>query len=79
MGNHALTDELRIVTPASFNYYLNHSCDPNAVDLSRHPTSTQYVALRDIRAGEEITADYYSKDTLENCLCGSPECRWRTA
>ena len=72
-----LTDELRIVTPASFNYYLNHSCEPNAVDLSRLPMSTQYVALRDIRAGEEITADYYTKETLEDCLCGSPQCRWR--
>jgi SET domain-containing protein len=74
-----LTKDLRIVTPVSFHYYINHSCAPNAVDLSRHPTNTQYVALRDIAAGEEITADYYTVETLEKCLCGSPQCRWRAA
>lgn len=71
-----LAGDLRTVTPVSFHYYVNHSCAPNIVDLSRFPTSTQYVASRDIRAGEELTADYYTFDTLERCLCGSPECRW---
>ncbi|PJI52932.1 hypothetical protein CTI14_35470 [Methylobacterium radiotolerans] len=51
------TGEL-IVTPKVFHYYINYADEPNIVDLTRHPASTQYVALRDIRAGEELTARY---------------------
>ena len=72
----ALTDNLFILTPKLFHYYINHSCDANAVDLSRSPNATQYVALRDIRANEEITADYYDEKTSEVCNCNSPRCRW---
>jgi len=73
-----LSDTLRILTPKVFNYYLNHSCDPNAVDQSQHPTWTHYIALCDIQAQEEITADYYvyGAGTLAVCLCRSPRCRW---
>lgn len=45
--------------PASFNqmtlsWYLNHSSDPNvAAD-----DSLKFYAIRDIREGEELTADY---------------------
>ena len=66
-----LADNLVIVTPKVFQYYMNHSCDANAVDLSRHPTWTQYVAARDIGANEEITADYYDQTTLAACGCNS--------
>lgn len=48
----------RIATPKAFHYDINHSDEPNVVDLTRHPTSTQYVAARDIQAGEELTARY---------------------
>lgn len=71
-----LTEDVFIVTPKLFHYYINHSCDPNAVDVSRRANSTQYVALREIRANEEVTADYYDETTLEVCLCKSPRCRW---
>jgi uncharacterized protein len=47
-----------IATPKNFHYYINHSSEPNIVDITQHPTSTQYVALRDILADEELTADY---------------------
>jgi SET domain-containing protein len=50
--------------------YGNHSCDPN--------TDKNRVALRDIDAGEELTADYAqfsSKDWTMKCNCGSPKCR----
>ena len=57
-------------------HYINHSCDPNAIDVSHRATSTQYVALRPIRANEEITADYYDATSLEMCACQSPLCRW---
>jgi uncharacterized protein len=72
-----LADDLFIVTPKLFHYYINHSCDPNAVDLARSANSTQYVATRLIRAGEEITADYYNEKTLVECKCQSPCCRWQ--
>lgn len=53
-----LPDGERIATPKSFHYYLNHSGAPNAVETSTFATTTHYVALRDIGAGEEITVDY---------------------
>jgi uncharacterized protein len=73
-----LSETLSIVTPLAFHYYINHSCEPNAVDQSKHPTWTHYIALRDIVAQEEITADYYvyGEGKLECCACGSPRCRW---
>lgn len=55
-----LPDGQRIATPKVFHYYINHADEPNAVDVTRHPASTQYVAARAIRAGEEITAKYLS-------------------
>lgn len=73
-----VTDGVLIVTPKLFHYYINHSCDPNAIDLTRHATSTQYVALRPIQANEEITADYDNETTLQVCTCQSPRCRWRS-
>jgi uncharacterized protein len=71
-----LTDTLRIATPVSYHYFINHSCEPNIIDQSRHPSWTHYIALRDIRANEELTADYYIEATLAMCACGSPRCRW---
>jgi SET domain-containing protein len=71
-----LAENVFIVTPKMFHYYINHCCEPNAVDLSRSGNSTQYVALRHIHAQEEITADYYTQTTLEMCACKSPRCRW---
>ncbi|HKY54317.1 MAG TPA: SET domain-containing protein [Anaerolineales bacterium] len=72
----SLAEEVFILTPKLFHYYINHSCEPNAVDVSRRANSTQYVALRDIHANEEITADYYDETTLRVCACNSPRCRW---
>lgn len=54
----------RIATPKVFHYYINHADEPNVVDVTRHPASTQYVAARAIRAGEEITAKYLSPEEL---------------
>lgn len=72
----SLAEGVYILTPKLFHYYINHACEANAVDLSRSPNATQYVALRDIHADEEITADYYDEKTLEICNCQSPRCRW---
>lgn len=54
--------------------YLNHSCNPNAGVGGNY----MFVAMRDIKKGEEITFDYAMTDD-ENykmkCNCGSKNCR----
>jgi uncharacterized protein len=51
--------------------YVNHSCDPNT---RVHKLAD--VAIRDIKAGEEITGDYANDGTLIgfSCNCGSINC-----
>ena len=54
--------------------YLNHSCDPN---LGVRGEIT-FVAMRDIRAGEELTHDWATTDDDDysvECTCGAPGCR----
>jgi SET domain-containing protein len=54
--------------------YLNHSCDPN-LGLRGEIT---FVAMRDIRAGEELTHDWATTDDDDysvECKCGAPNCR----
>ena len=54
--------------------YNNHSCNPNC---GMHGEIT-FVAIRDIRAGEELTIDYAfidNEDYSFECHCGSPKCR----
>lgn len=75
----SLPGDLLIVTPKLFHYYINHCCDPNAIDITKSPNSTQYVAWRDIQRDEEVTTDYgiYGGATIESCECKSPNCRGR--
>lgn len=52
--------------------FVNHSCDANT-------TAKQFcdVAKRDIKRGEEITANYQEElppNTYMECHCGSPSC-----
>ena len=54
--------------------YSNHSCDAN---LGMRGEIT-FVAMRDIRAGEELTHDWATtdNDTYEmECNCGAADCR----
>jgi uncharacterized protein len=54
--------------------YSNHSCDAN---LGMRGEIT-FVAMRDIRAGEELTHDWCVTDDDDystQCSCGSPKCR----
>jgi hypothetical protein len=54
--------------------YTNHSCDPN---LGMRGEIT-FVAMRDIRAGEELTHDWATTDDDDysvECKCGAPNCR----
>lgn len=75
----ALAENVYVITPKVFNYYINHRCNPNAVDLSRSANTTQYIAWRDIEAGEEVTTDYgiYGGASIERCGCQSSLCRGR--
>ena len=57
-------------------HYINHSCVPNAF-MQIIYDHILFFALRDIKAGEEITIDYES--TLHSddkrCICGAKGCR----
>src|SRR5215472_13928578 len=53
--------------------YSNHSCEPN---LGIHGEIT-FVAMRGVRAGEELTHDWAMTDDDDysvECKCGAPEC-----
>jgi uncharacterized protein len=54
--------------------YSNHSCDAN---LGIRGEIT-FAAIRDIRAGEELTHDWCTTDNDDysiECKCGAPNCR----
>jgi uncharacterized protein len=54
--------------------FLNHSCEPNVGFAG----NIVLVAMRDIRAGEELTTDYALFDDYDgamDCECGAPSCR----
>jgi len=56
--------------------YSNHSCNPN-IGMRGEIT---FVAMRDIRAGEELTHDWAMTDDDDysvECNCGAPNCRKR--
>jgi uncharacterized protein len=57
--------------------HINHSCDPNVFVRTRDGTR-HVLALRGIRAGEEITYDYCVNgygDVVWSCNCGTSRCR----
>jgi hypothetical protein len=58
---------------------INHSCEPNTGVRNNQFSGYDFVALRDINAGEEITFDYetteYESIAVPHCLCGSIYCR----
>lgn len=54
--------------------YINHSCSPNC-GIKGEIT---FVAIRDIKKGEEITTDYAfidNEDYSFQCTCGADNCR----
>jgi len=57
-------------------HYINHSCRPNAYMKTLYG-HIMFFALRDVRAGEEITIDY--EQTLHPdsklCRCKAKNCR----
>lgn len=63
-------ESLLVVQPPE--RYVNHSCDNNT-----EVRNFCDVAVRDIRAGEEITSDYEADGAglKFDCRCGSAKCR----
>ncbi len=61
--------------------FVNHSCAPNCRVEIRAADDVRLVALRRIRADEEITFDYSTTSTEDErtwsmrCLCGARSCR----
>ena len=54
--------------------HFNHSCNPNAGPDGQ----ITFVAIKDIKKGEEITCDYATINTCPyrlECNCGSKNCR----
>jgi len=54
--------------------FLNHSCEPNVGVRGE----IIFVAMRDIKAGEELTTDYAMIDSDRykmKCACGKKNCR----
>lgn len=59
---------------------VNHSCDPNCGISVNETGGHDFVAMKYIKPGEEITFDYamrnYSIDYFSvPCVCGSSKCR----
>lgn len=65
-------DEETLVVVQPPERYVNHSCDNNTVVRNFCD-----VAVRDIRAGEEITSDYEADGAGQRfeCRCGAAKCR----
>ena len=57
-------------------HYVNHSCRPNAY-MRTTGKRVLVMALRDIKAGEEITIDYgtTAHPDTKRCFCKAPNCR----
>lgn len=56
--------------------FVNHGCAPNCEAIQRDDR-IWLVALRDIRAGEELSFDYgYDLENYQDhpCHCGAPDC-----
>jgi SET domain-containing protein len=58
--------------------YANHSCAPNMV-LKMQQGRVAFYAIRDIEAGEELTARYGETHHAGRltCRCGAPGCQGR--
>lgn len=65
-----------IDTTNSLFKFVNHSCDPNTALISKR----KVIAIKPIKAGDEITLDYSLTEcedewSIPNCECGSKKCR----
>ena len=66
--------------PIGFMALVNHSCNPNCGIRLNETGAQDYVAIRDIKKGEEVTFDYAMQNYKigyfpSRCLCGTSDCR----
>jgi len=57
--------------------FINHCCDPNC-ETEEVDGRVYISAVRDIKAGEELTYEYHlhdSDDAEGDCYCGAAKCR----
>jgi SET domain-containing protein len=73
-----LTDSDQVIDGTGTAAFINHSCEPNC-EADEFDGHVWILALRDIRAGEELTYDYnlYDGDDSDPapCHCGAARCR----
>ena len=72
--------ENEFVSPIGFMALVNHSCNPNCGIKLNETGAHDYVAMQDIKPGEEITFDYAMQNYdvgyfPSKCLCGAKDCR----
>ena len=73
-----LRDGKEVIDGHGTAMFINHSCDPNC-ETDEIDDHVWIIAIRDIKAGEELTYDYMLYDGDEDdpapCYCGSEKCR----
>ena len=73
-----LQDGKTVIDGFGMAAFVNHSCTPNC-ETDEIDGRIWIIALRDIRAGEELTYDYNLYDAepgdLAPCYCGTTNCR----
>ncbi len=82
-GNHSHASQIgknEYILHAGMIAKVNHSCSPNCGISVNETGAHDYVTIKSISIGEEITFDYamrnYSIDYFpDKCICGSIECR----
>jgi len=73
-----LRDGREVIDGHGTAMFINHSCNPNC-ETDEIDDRVWIIAIRDIKAGEELTYDYMLYDGAEDdpapCYCGSKNCR----
>ncbi len=73
-----MDDNKTVIDGFGMAAFINHSCSPNC-ESDQFGDRIWIVALRDIKAGEELTYDYCLWDGEPGdeapCYCGSSNCR----
>ncbi|HUA98791.1 MAG TPA: SET domain-containing protein-lysine N-methyltransferase [Terracidiphilus sp.] len=72
-----LGDGSMVIDGHGLGMFINHSCDPNC-ETSEIDGRVVITAIRNIKAGEEITYDYCLYDGGDDeaiCNCGTRTCR----
>jgi SET domain-containing protein len=71
-------DDGRVIDGHGMAAFINHCCDPNC-ETDEIGGKLWIIALRDIKAGEELSYDYCLWDGEEDdpapCYCGAKSCR----